>query len=173
MGTGALVPDELVCDMVEQRLMHADCSRGFILDGFPRTVAQARWLDGFFAGKVFENQACAKLPPVVIEIAVSYNHLLRRLTGRRTCPVCGRIYNVYTQPPRVPGLCDVEGAALVTRKDDSEEVISKRLQAYESQTLPLVEYYRAQNRLHAVNGEGDTEAITREMLAAIDHGHTV
>src|SRR5512146_173754 len=99
MDRGELVSDDLVCGMVEERLSRPDCARGFILDGFPRTVPQARWLDQLLAGKVFENQAHRRLQPVVINIAVSYNQLLKRLTGRPSCPTCGRVYNVYFQPP--------------------------------------------------------------------------
>ena len=91
--------------------------------------------------------------PVVVSMRVEYNSLLQRLTGRRTCPTCGRIYNVYFQPPRVEGVCDVDGANLVTRPDDREEVVSERLKTYERQTLPLVDYYRAQGRLQEVNGD--------------------
>ncbi len=171
MERGELVPDNLVCDMVANRLLQADCGRGFILDGFPRTVAQAEWLDGFLSGKLFENQPCAKLPPVVVEISVGYNQLLRRLTGRRSCPTCGRIYNVYFQPPRVPDTCDVDGSKLMTRKDDSEEVISERLKAYHRQTLPLVEYYKAKGRLQVINGDKDPDTVTAETLKAIGNGH--
>jgi adenylate kinase len=168
---GDLAPDRMVCDMVAQRLLEKDCARGFILDGFPRTVPQAEWLDESLNSKVFENQPCSKLPPVVIEIAVEYNRLLRRLTGRRTCPTCGRIYNIYYQPPRVPETCDVDGGRLVTRKDDSEEVISERLKAYERQTLPLVEYYKARGRLQVLDGNREPEVIAAETLKAIENGH--
>jgi adenylate kinase len=173
MERGELVPDQLVCDMVAQRLLQQDCARGFILDGFPRTVAQAQWLDGFLSGKLFENQSCAKLPPVVIEVAVGYNQLLQRLTGRRSCPTCGRIYNIHFQPPRVPDTCDADGTKLLIRKDDTEEVISERLKAYERQTLPLVEYYRGKGRLQVIDGEQPPDAVTAETLKAIEHGHTV
>ncbi len=173
MERGELVPDKLVCDMVAERLLRDDCDHGFILDGFPRTVAQAEWLDAFLSGKLFENQACAKLKPIVIEIAVGYNQLLRRLTGRRSCPTCGRIYNVYFQPPRVPDTCDADGAKLLTRKDDSEEVISERLKAYERQTLPLTDYYRAQGRLQVIDGDRDPDTVTAETLKAIEHGHSL
>lgn len=173
MESGKLVPDNLVCDMVANRLMQADCARGFILDGFPRTVAQAEWLDGFLSGKVFENQQCAKMPPVVVDIAVGYNQLLKRLTGRRSCPTCGRIYNVYFQPPKVDEVCDADGAKLLTRKDDTEEVISKRLKEYEAQTLPLTEYYRAKGRLQVLDGDRDPEVVTAETLNAIEHGHSL
>jgi len=165
MERGELVSDELVCDMVEQRLKQADCARGFVLDGFPRTVKQAQWLDRLLQGLRFRGRA---IPPVVIDFAVGYNQLLRRLTGRRSCPTCGRIYNVYFQPPRVAGICDVDGSSLVTRKDDSEEVISERLKSYERQTLPLTDYYRGQGRLHSVNGERPQAEITQEVFSLID-----
>ncbi len=168
MDSGKLVSDELVCGMVAERLSRPDCARGFILDGFPRTIPQAEWLDKHLQGLSFGKQG--KLPPVVINIAVSYNQLMRRLTGRRSCPSCGRIYNVYFQPPRVADLCDVDGAKLVTRRDDCEEVISKRLKEYEEQTLPLAAFYRAKGQLVEVNGDQETGAVTAEMLKAID-GH--
>ncbi len=170
MGKGELVPDKLVCDMVAERLAQPDCARGFILDGFPRTVAQAEWLDHFLTGELGKLRASAKLPPVVIEIAVGYNQLLRRLTGRRSCPTCGRIYNVHFQPPRIADICDVDGAQLVTRSDDCEEVIAERLKAYERQTLPLADYYRGRGRLVVVNGEQAADVVTAGILGAIEHG---
>jgi adenylate kinase len=173
MERGELVPDQLVCDMVAQRLLQADCERGFILDGFPRTVAQAQWLDEFLRSERFKQQKCSQLPPIVIEIAVGYNQLLQRLTGRRSCPTCGRIYNVYFQPPRVTDTCDADGAKLLTRKDDSEQVISERLKAYERQTRPLTDYYRSQGRLRVVQGEQEPDAVTAETLKAMEHGHIV
>lgn len=165
MERGELVSDELVCGMVEERLKQADCARGFVLDGFPRTVKQAEWLDRLLQGLKFKGRS---VPPVVIDFAVGYNQLLRRLTGRRSCPTCGRIYNVYFHPPRVAGICDVDGSTLVTRKDDSEEVISERLKAYERQTLPLVDYYRGQGRLRSVNGERSQADISEEVFSLID-----
>jgi adenylate kinase len=170
MDRGELVPDDLVNNMVAERLSRPDTARGFILDGYPRTTAQAEWLDRFLARKVFENQGDRKLAPLVISIAVGYNQLLRRLTGRRSCPTCGRIYNVYFQPPRVADLCDVDGAKLATRRDDCEEVISQRLQAYERQTLPLAEYYRERGNLVETNGDQDTNAVSAAVLKIID-GH--
>lgn len=170
MDSGGLVPDDLVNNMVAERLSRPDTARGFILDGYPRTPAQAAWLDGYLAHKLFENQGDRKLPPVVISIQVSYNQLLRRLTGRRSCPSCGRIYNVYFQPPRVADLCDVDGAKLLTRRDDCEEVISARLKAYERETLPLVDYYRGKGQLVEINGDQDMNAVTADALKVID-GH--
>src|ERR1043165_7251598 len=131
MDSGELVFDELVNNMVAERLSRSDTASGFILDGYPRTPVQAQWLDEFLTKKRLENQGDRKLSPVVINIVVGYNQLLRRLTGRRSCPTCGRIYNVYFQPPRVADLCDVDGAKLVTRRDDCEEAISERLKEYD------------------------------------------
>jgi adenylate kinase len=175
LDRGELVPDELVCNMVGVRLAEPDCRRGFILDGFPRTVYQAEWLDDFLARKRWSSDDAAPLlrgewpPLVVVSIVVEYNQLWKRLTGRRTCPVDGTIYNIYFQPPRVPDACDVCGTRLVTRKDDSEEVISERLKAYEKQTLPLVDYYRQSGRLREIHGDRGVEEVTAEMFRAIEH----
>lgn len=170
MERGELVPDELVCRMVALRLAAPDCAPGFILDGFPRTVVQAEWLDKHLAEFHFFETEKGRLRPVVVQLAVEYNQLLRRLTGRRTCPTCGRIYNVFTTPPKAEGVCDMDGAALVTRKDDRDEVISERLKQYEVQTLPLVNFYAGQKLLVDVNGEGDQDLITAEVFKAIEHG---
>jgi adenylate kinase len=109
-----------------------------------------------------------RLPPVVIDVQVGYNQLLQRLTGRRVCPICGVIYNIYFQPPRREGFCDFDGAPLIQRKDDTEEVISERLKAYERDTLPLADYYRRQGRLYGVNGELPVDQVTAEMLSLIE-----
>jgi len=165
MDRGELVPDKIVCDMVEARLSQPDCDRGFILDGFPRTAEQAKWLDGVLQTKQFDGKPLA---PVVIDFEVSYNQLLKRLTGRRTCPDDGKIYNIYSQPPRVPDTCDVCGAKLITRKDDSEEAISVRLKSYDQLTLPLTDYYRKQGTLRSIKGEQPADAITKETVAVIE-----
>lgn len=165
MERGELVPDDLVCDMLSDRLARPDCDRGFILDGFPRTTAQAKWLDRLLASRTFAGRS---LPPIVVNVQVGYNQLLQRLTGRRTCPASGHIYNVYFQPPRREGVCDFDGTPLIQRKDDSEEVISERLKSYERQTLPLVDYYRKQGRLHELDGELPVEKVTAALIALID-----
>jgi adenylate kinase len=165
MKSGALVPDDLVLAMVEDRLGRPDCDRGFTLDGFPRTVKQAEWLDHYLTSRKFAGRALA---PVVVNVEVSYNQLWQRLTGRRSCPVDGAIYNIYFQPPQKEGVCDSCGTPLVQRKDDKEEVISKRLKEYESQTLPLVDYYRRQGRLHRLNGELPVEKVTQQTFSVID-----
>ena len=165
MERGQLVPDALVLDMVGDRLACTDCDGGFVLDGFPRTTGQAEWLDRFLISRTFRGR---RLDPIVINVQVSYNQLLQRLTGRRTCPTCGRIFNVYFQPPRREGICDVDGAPLIQRKDDSEEVVSERLREYERKTLPLADYYRRQGRLYELNGELPVEQVTAEVLSVID-----
>ena len=100
---------------------------------------------------------------------VDYNVLLQRVTGRRSCPTCGRIYNVYFQPPKVQGICDVDGTPLVTRPDDAEDVFAERMKAYERQTLPLVDYYRARGRLMEVNGEQPVEEVMAQAFSAIEN----
>jgi len=174
MERGDLVPDELVCDMVVSRLEEADCARGFILDGFPRTVPQAEWLDAQLGkmrackkGDVAAQRACAA--PVVIRLLVDYNVLRQRITGRRSCPTCGRVYNVYLQPPKAQGICDVDGTALVTRPDDEESVFAERMKNYDRQTLPLVDYYRERGRLVEVDGEQPVEEVMAQAFAAIEN----
>jgi len=171
MERGNLVPDELVCDMVADRLRQPDCARGFILDGFPRTVRQAEWLDAHLEKMRVGKDATGRqavAPPVVIRLVVEYNQLLQRLTGRRSCPTCGLIYNVYHQPPKVQGVCDCDGTPLVQRRDDTEEVIAERLKAYEQLTLPLVDYYGSRGRLIEVNGEQPVEAVAAQMFGALE-----
>jgi len=163
MERGELVSDDLVNGMVAERLKGADCERGFVLDGFPRTVAQAEWLDG-------ELARGDRRAPVVVNVAVGYNQLLQRLTGRRTCPVDGKIYNIHFQPPKNEGVCDLCGTQLIQRVDDTEAVISERLRSYERQTLPLEDYYRKQGRLRRVQGELPVGQVMAEIFRAIDGG---
>ena len=161
MGRGELVPDDLVNEMVAVRLAEPDCKRGFILDGFPRTLAQAEWLDqnigGFGPG----------LKVIAIRLKVDYTLLVRRVTGRRNCPTCGSIYNVYLQPPKVDELCDLDGTPLKRRSDDTEEVFGDRLRVYEAQTEPVVAHYRAMGRLEEVDGDQPVDAVTDGILAAV------
>ncbi len=165
MDRGVLVPDDLVCEMVAERLAEPDCDRGFILDGFPRTLPQAEWLDKLLQKRQFGGRL---IPPIVIDIKVSYNQLLQRLTGRRTCPACGRIYNVYFQPPQVAETCDVEGATLAVRKDDSPKVVEERLKSYERETKVLVDYYRQHGRLFESAGERPVADVTAEVLSIVE-----
>ncbi len=181
MERGDLVSDDLVCDMVAERLQRNDASRGFILDGFPRTVEQAIWLDGFLKHGVFENLMQGKLPsapnglnsdPIVIRMDVDYNKLKLRLTGRRTCPTCGRIYNVHSQPASVFEVCDVDATKLVVRDDDRPEVIQERLAAYDRLTKPVAEYYERKGRLFVVNGDRLPDQVTEEIFKEIER-HSV
>ena len=168
MARGELVSDELVCAMVAWRLGQPDTDHGFVLDGFPRTAMQAGWLDAFLEHEFFDNTHVILGPPIVIQIDVDYNQLLRRLTGRRTCPA-GHIYNIYLQPPRVDEVCDVDGLKLVMRNDDREEVIRERLAAYELQTKPVADYYWDKQRLIRVNGDVAVPEVTAQICRAIEH----
>ena len=162
MGRGELVPDSLVNEMVAARLDEPDTADGYILDGFPRTLPQAGWLDGRLAAQG------KGLPVVAVSIQVDYNQLLRRITGRRNCPVCQRIYNIYSNPPQRAGFCDVDGAALVQRADDTEPVFKERMRTYESLTAPVVEHYRAAGRFAEVDGDRPIEAIAAGIVAAVE-----
>ena len=172
LARGELVTDGLVNDMVAERLAHPDVNRGFILDGFPRTVGQAEWLDGYLKSRRLRDGAAAPfsaISPLVIQVVVRYNQLLQRITGRRTCPTCGRIYNVHFQPPKVEGICDVDGGRLFVRPDDTEAVVAERLKAYERQTLPLVAYYKAKGQLVDVDGEQPVEMVAAQASRAIEN----
>jgi len=166
MARGDLVPDTLVCDMVAWRVHQPDAVRGFVLDGFPRTPAQAGWLDAFLEHEFFDNQQSNPVLPIVIRIDVEYNQLLRRLAGRRNCPA-GHIYNVYLQPPRVADICDVDGLPLAARNDDREEVVRERLATYERQTRPVADYYWKKGRLACVNGDLPIGEVTAQMARIV------
>ncbi|MGA7687499.1 MAG: adenylate kinase [Terriglobales bacterium] len=170
MARGDLVPDKLMYGMVASRLGESDCRRGFVLDGFPRTAAQAGWLDAFLQKEFFDNELRGPSLPalVVIQLAVDYTELLLRLTGRRLCPTDGRLYNIHFQPPRIDGLCDVDGTPLIIRDDDREEVVRERLSVYENQTRAVVEYYRQQGRLATVNADQPIAQVTAEIFDLID-----
>jgi adenylate kinase len=161
MDRGELVSDDLVNQMVAARLAEPDCARGFILDGFPRTLGQAEWLDRHLAGRA------DGLPVIAIRLKVDYNQLMRRITGRRSCPTCGSIYNVYLQPPKNEERCDLDGTPLERRSDDTEEVFSRRLREYETQTAPVVAHYRALGRLEEMDGDQPVSTVTAGILAAV------
>src|SRR2546423_9585983 len=172
MARGDLVPDNLVCDMVALRLRNADCARGFILDGFPRTAAQAGWLDAFLENEFFDNSHRGKCLPIVIRLDVDYNQLLLRITGRRSCPTCGRIYNVHFQPPRFNEVCDEPHATkLVARNDDRLEVIQPRLAAFQEQTKPVPDYYQRTARLISVNGDLPVDDVTEQIYRILEDHH--
>ncbi len=168
IARGELVSDHLVCDIVAWRLREPDAQRGFVLDGFPRTQKQAAWLDAFLKFEFFESGKWAAWLPIVIRIQVDYNKLLLRITGRRICPICGTIYNIYSKPPLVDEICDKDGAELVTRDDDREEVIRERLDAYERQTKPVAEYYQQLGRLATIDGDQPVDDVTARILKEID-----
>lgn len=161
MDQGKLVPDDLVNQMVAERLKQPDTANGYILDGYPRTLGQAAWLDQHIGTDP------GALPVIAVSIQVSYNQLLRRITGRRVCPVCGTIYNIYLQPPKVDEKCDRDGTPLTRRSDDSEEVFRERLRTYESQTAPVVEHYRVLGRFEEVNGDQPIDAVAAAVMAAV------
>jgi adenylate kinase len=161
MDEGKLVPDDLVNEMVAERLKQPDTESGYILDGYPRTLGQAKWLDEHVGADA------GVLPVIAVSIQVGYNELLRRITGRRNCPVCGTIYNIYLQPPKVDEKCDLDGTPLVRRSDDTEEVFRERMRTYDSQTAPVVEHYRAQGRFEAVDGSKPVNAVAAEVEAAV------
>ena len=165
MDAGKLVPDDVVNELVSQRLLADDTARGYVLDGYPRTLGQANWLDGWLDKLLGGAQAA--LPVVAVSIEVGYHILLRRITGRRTCPTCCRIYNVYSQPPIMAGVCDVDGTPLVQRPDDTEPVFEERMRTYEAVTAPVVEHYRALGRFRAVDGDQSVESVTVAVATAI------
>ena len=160
MDKGELVPDDVISPIVEERLSRPDCKEGAILDGFPRTVAQARFLDGILARTGFGE-------PLVLNIHVPADSVIKRLTGRRTCQTCGEIYNIYLNPPSVDGVCDKDGGALIQRADDNEEAIRIRLKAYEQDTLPLIDYYQRKNVLREVDGSVEPASITEGLLSLV------
>jgi adenylate kinase len=162
MGRGELVPDSLVDEMVAVRLKEPDTANGYILDGFPRTLGQAGRLDGRLAS------AAKSLPVIAVSIQVDYNQLLRRITGRRNCPVCATIYNIHMNSPKKDGFCDVEGAALVQRADDTEQVFQERMRAYTGLTAPVVEHYRALGRFAEVDGDRPIGLIAAAIVAAVE-----
>ena len=138
MRAGSLVPDELVNQLVERRLAEPDTEHGFILDGYPRTIAQG----GVLLDLLDRNRAEA----VVIHLIVDYNVIIARITGRRQCPKCGTLYNLLSRPPRISGICDLDGEKLVIREDDREQIIRQRLEAYERETTPLINFFRETGR---------------------------
>lgn len=149
MAQGQYVPDDLVNEMVADRLQQSDTTAGYILDGYPRTLNQAEWLDDF----VKKQTDGAMLPVVAIHLTVASQVLLERITGRRISP-SGNIYNIYTHPPKIEGVCDVDGGPLTQRADDREDVFHERMRVFETLTAPVVDYYRTHgNRFAEVDGD--------------------
>ncbi len=164
MDQGQLVSDEIVIGIIEERLKGADCSPGFILDGFPRTIPQAEALQPILTriGKKIDH---------VINIEVDPEELVRRLTGRRTCKTCGAMFHLLFQPPKKSGICDRCGGPLSQRADDNEEAIRTRLKEYEKQTSPLIQYYRGQKTLCSIQGVGGPDQIFDQIIRLLDNTH--
>ena len=164
MERGQLVPDELTIKLVKERTAQDDCKDGYILDGFPRTPAQARSLEQLAAEQ--QNDIIAVLIDVAPEL------LEKRMTGRRSCPVCNEIYNIYFKPPQHDSVCDLHPeATLIQRADDNAETVHARLSTYEEQTRPLVEYYKAAGLLHTVDGTREPEAIYEDIVRVLPQIH--
>jgi adenylate kinase len=152
MASGKLISDEVTLKIVQDRTSRDDCRNGYILDGYPRTAVQAAQLEALAAEQTKVIQA--------IEVNVPRAELMQRLTGRRSCPVCGEIYNIYSKPPAVENRCDLHpDAELVHRADDNEESVSTRLETYDEQTKPLIAYYENSGRLNKIDGRGELEEI--------------
>ncbi|MGB9710161.1 MAG: adenylate kinase [Thermodesulfovibrio sp.] len=161
MDKGELVPDSVVLGMVKERLAQDDCKKGFILDGFPRNVAQAEALDKMLAEM--------NIPlDLALNLDVPFDDLMKRLTGRRTCKSCGQMYNIYFSPPKVDGKCDKCGGELFQRDDDKEETIRKRLEVYRAQTEPLIDYYSKKGILKTVSGTGSIDEIFSSICAILE-----
>jgi adenylate kinase len=161
MESGKLVPDELTIQLVRDRTSREDCVGGYVLDGFPRTLAQAKMLDMLAAEQGNEI--------VAIEISVPTELLTKRMTGRRSCPVCGEIYNIYFKPPKNDNVCDRHPEAqLLQRADDNPETVRARLATYEEQTRPLIEYYKQSDKLQVVDGTRGPEEIYSDIARVID-----
>jgi adenylate kinase len=164
MDGGRLVDDSLVLGMIRERLGESDARRGFILDGFPRNLAQAHALDRLLA-------TLGQPLDAVVQLEVDYGELMRRLSGRRTCADCGRVFNLLTSAAQLAESepCPVTGAPhrLIQRLDDNEATVAERLRVYEAQTRPLIEFYRARGLLRVINAEGDVDEVTRRLTQAL------
>ena len=156
IDAGKLVPDEVIIGIVNERLSQDDCAKGYILDGVPRTIAQAEALEK--AGIQFD---------AVVSIEISEDEILRRMSGRRVCEACGSSYNVEAVPPRVEGICDNCGGKLIQRKDDTPETVRERLKVYHTETEPLVGFYAQRGLLKSVAVNGTKEATAQAILAAL------
>ncbi|MCK9872676.1 adenylate kinase [Nocardiopsis dassonvillei] len=161
MDRGDLVPDEVTNAMVKDRLAQEDAAEGFLLDGFPRNVPQAETLKGILAD-------LHTTLDVVLELRVDEEEVVKRLSGRRSCPECGQVYHVEYDAPKIAGRCDNEGAELYQREDDREETIRHRLEVYREQTAPLVQFYEAEGLLATIAATGTVDEVTARAKAAID-----
>lgn len=160
MNKGELVPDDLVIEIAEARIIEEDCKGGFLLDGFPRTVYQAEKFDAFLkeAGMAIDK---------VLNISVDSEELMQRIIGRRVCKSCGASYHVKNMPPKVEGICDVCGGELYQRHDDTAETVKNRVSVYDAQTRPLVDYYNNTGRLAQIDGEQSQESVFASIVSVI------
>mgnify|MGYP000121647744 FL=1 len=160
MDQGALVPDELTCDLVMDRIQQDDCKNGFVLDGFPRTIPQAEALDAAL-GKINEKMDYA------IDVDVPDENIVNRMSGRRACLNCGATYHLISIPPKVEGICDRCGSEIVLREDDKPETVQKRLKVYHEQTQPLIDYYRNQGILKSVDGTQPMDEVFKAIVTIL------
>jgi len=160
MDAGRLVSDDIVLGIIRERLSRPDAEKGFILDGFPRNTAQAEALDKLL-DKIEQPLDAALL------LDIDPDTLIQRLTGRLTCPQCGRVYNIYTHPPKLDNQCDRDGSELVHRSDDNESTIENRLRVFEAHTRPVIEFYGEREKLITVDAEGEIDEITKRIREAL------
>ena len=160
MDQGALVPDELTCDLVMDRMQQDDCKNGFVLDGFPRTIPQAEALDAAL-GKINEKMDYA------IDVDVPDENIVNRMSGRRACLNCGATYHLISIPPKVEGICDRCGSEIVLREDDKPETVQKRLKVYHEQTQPLIDYYKNQGILKSVDGTQPMDEVLKAIVTIL------
>jgi len=160
MDKGALVPDEVTIGIVKDRLLEDDCKKGFLLDGFPRTIAQAEALDAFLKENGIKLDA-------VLDVNVPAEILVRRMVGRRVCKTCGATYHVEFNPSKVEGVCDNCGSPLIQRADDTEDTAKNRLSVYDNQTAPLLEFYKKQNILKTVNGDQPLDKVFDDIKSVL------
>ena len=160
MDQGALVPDELTCDLVMDRIQQDDCKNGFVLDGFPRTIPQAEALDAAL-GKINEKMDYA------IDVDVPDENIVNRMSGRRACLNCGATYHLISIPPKVEGICDRCGSEIVLREDHKPETVQKRLKVYHEQTQPLIDYYKNQGILKSVDGTQPMDEVFKAIVTIL------
>jgi adenylate kinase len=163
MEKGGLVPDSLLIGIIQERLLQPDCARGYILDGFPRTLPQAEGFEGMIRGDVTAEV-------MVFNVEVPREELLRRLSGRRWCPTCQATYHVDNNPPKDDCLCDRDHTRLIQREDDKETAVARRLAEYDGATAPLIDYYRRRSRFFDINGYRPVESVFGELKQIVESG---
>lgn len=161
MKSGGLVSDEMVTGLVRERTLKADCAKGFVLDGYPRTIEQAKTLN-----EILKEQQWPS--PIVINLEVMPEGVVKRVTGRRTCKQCGRIYNIFYSPSPREGICDVCGGELIGRADDDESVVRERLRQYENQTQPLVRFYQETGQLVRLDGNASIDVVNQRLFEILE-----